>query len=638
MTNANAKPQIEAIETANLTTATAENSVLVVTLGVEAANDSAAVAGDYVADEAVMQQQKAAMNAELDNMKQSAANVEKQTKLGNKAHYTHLIEMVLFWLKANLIPGYLDSIYKSKLSNSYKKKVSHGENFAPLLATVWENVGTDNVMTNKYNRNSMAMNIIKDEYESNHAEYAVDAINKLVKFIEDKGGIGGLIDSRNVKGNATADSDLDIDFDAELCKAVAAQNAKEIAILSEEGLKHFQNSNTLPIATFTSNVLLNEDNCSFVLISKTITGQYAVIDQNTDSELIKKTLAKQYSGNFASCPKSLRVISETIATQCLPNSLQHTYKQLIEEARQSKDGVKSKVARRLIYKAANDTFLMSSIRTDSSVVTVAKPKAHVIEQVDYDLQLSSISRRALEKKIISPRMFKSYKLKDVGDDKIFPANGSTFSHELVLESIAVDKNANPELINVFMDAESTHEESFHQVDIADLSNQTPLWERTVSPSWIHDFNANFTSNWIKSHGKHIKRPHQTVLELEFKRSIVQVNFFLKFSEYDCDLTVSVPILEGANYGRPIYVLSKEFAVAMHALGDLPLINEVTIQAYEGFLKFSYETDAANYELFVPLVDESAKRSKVGFTKYQLVRNHQSPEDDCSFQTEAEMLE
>lgn len=606
---------------------------------INSANDSAMVVGDYVAEEAAKQQQTTAMNAELDNMKQSAANVEKQTKLGNKAHYTHLVELMLFWLKAKLIPGYLDSICTSKLSKSFKEKVNHGENFASLLATVWESVGTNNVMTNKYNRNSIAMNIIMNEYKANSAKYATDTVNKLVEFVENAGGIGGLISSRNAKNTAAAaNSDSDIDSDAELCKAIAAQNAKEIAILSEAGLKHFQNSNTLPTATFSSNVLLNKDNCSFVLISKTAGGQYAVIDQITDSELINKSLAKQYSGNFASCPKSLRVISETIATQCLPNSLQHTYKQLIEEAAQSKDGVKLNVARRLIYKSAEETFLMSSIRTDSSVVTVAKPKTQVIEQVDYDLQLSNISRRALEKKIISPRMFKSYKLKELGDDEIFPAKGSTFSHELVLESIAAEKNAHPKLISVWMNAEVAHKESFHQVDIADLSNQTPLWERTVSASWIHDFNADFTSNWIKSHGKHIIRPHQTVLELEFKRRLVQVNFFLKYSEYDCDLTVSVPILEGASYGRPLNVLSKEFAVAMHALGDLPLINDVTIQVYEGFLKFSYETDAANYELYVPFVDESAKRCNDGFTKYQLVRNHQSPEDDPSFQTEAEMLE
>lgn len=375
-----------------------------------------------------------------------------------------------------------------------------------------------------------------------------------------------------------------------------------------------------------------------MLISKTSNGQYAVVDQITDSELINKSIAKQYGGNFVSLPKSLRVIAETVATQCLPHSLQHTYKHLIEEAAQSKDGEKRKVARRLIYKSAEDKFLLSSVRTESCVVTIAEPKSQVIEQVDFDLQLASSSRRALEKKIISPRMFKSYKLEDLGEYEIFPANGSTFSHQLVLESIAVDKKANPDRINVYMDAESTHEESFHQVDVAELNNVTPLWERKVSPSWIHEFNADFTNNWIKSHGKHIKRGHQTVLELEFKRRIVQVNFFKKGSDYDFDLTVATPIADGESYGTPCTVLSKDFAVAMHALGDLPLVNNVTLQVYAGFLKIAYETDAATYELYVPFADEAGKRSSTGFAKYQLVRNAMTPEDDLTYQTEEEMVE
>ena len=599
-------------------------------------DDTSAIAGDYVADEVAVKQQTVAMDMELNNMKHSAANVEKHYKLSNTSHYTHLVELVLFWLKAQLIQGYLESICTSKLSQSFKKKVDHGINFAPLLATVWEGVGKSSVMTNKYNRNSRAMNVIMNEYKANAAKYAVNTVDQLVAFVEAKGGISGLIDA-NKNGNS-GEIVSDLDADLQLCKTTATQGAEEIAKLSQEGLKLLQSSTTYPTATFSGNVILNKDNCSLVLISQTSNGQYVVVDQITDTALINKSLAKQYGGNFGSCPKALRVIAETIATQCLPYSLQHTYKQLIEEADKCGDGTKRHVARRLIYKSDKNEFLLSSIRTDSCLVTVAKPKEKVIEQVDYDLHLSSISRRELEKKIISPRMFKSYKLEDLGDQEIFPASGSTFSHELVLESVATGKDSQTDRIVVFMDAELTHAESFRQVDIADLSNTAPRWKRTVSPSWVNEFNATFTNNWIESHGKHIKRSHQTVLELVFKQRMVEVNFFKKGSEYDYDLTVTTPIVGGESYGTPCTVLSKDFAVAMHALGDLPLVNDVVLQVFEGILKISYETNAAFYELYVPFADEAGKRVATGFSKYQLVRNQASPEDDPSYQTEAEMVE
>ena len=613
--------------------AASTDTVATVTVNATVTDDSTVIAGDYVADEVAVQKQTAAMNVELDNMKQSAANVEKQCKLSNKSHYTHLVELVLFWNQAIKIAGYLESLYISKLSKSFKSKVNHGVNFAPLLATVWEGINCE-LMTNKFNRNSRAMNVILNEYKANSAKYAVNTVDQLVAFVEAKGGISGLIDAS--KNGNSGENVSDLDADLQLCKTTAAQGAEEIAKLSQEGLKRIQSSTTYPTATFSGNVVLNKDKCSLVVISQTSNGQYVVVDQITDTALINKSLAKQYGGNFDSCPKALRVISETIATQCLPNSLQHTYKQLIEDAGKFDDGEKRHVARRLIYKSDQNEFLLSSIRTQSCLVTIAKPKAQVIVQVDYDLQLPTVSRRELEKKIISPRLFKSYQLVDLDDDDSFPTDGATFSHQLTLESVSEGSTA--DRITVFMDGESTQSESFYQVDVADMGGTTPLWKRTIDPSWVYEFNAAFTNNWIESHGKHIKRPHQTILELEFKRRIVQVNFFKKGAEYDNDLMVKVPVADGDRYGVPCNVLSKDFAVAMHALGDLPLSNDVVIQVYAGFLKFSYETDAATYELHVPFCDETGERDTTGFSKYQLVRNQASPEDDLSYQTEAEMLE
>jgi hypothetical protein len=630
------------IKGGHMTTDNSQNETLTQATGIVAAtsntappDDSTAIAGDYVADEEAIKQQTSAMDAELNNMKQSAADVQKQYKLGNTAHYTHLVVMVLFWIQASKISGYLEKLYKSKLNKTFKTNVNHGTNFAPLLATVWKGIDCE-VMTNKHNRNSRAMNAILNEYNENAEKYAVNTVDQLVAFVKDKGGINGLIDTGKQISIEKNTSDLEADM--ALCKSAATQDAEEIAKLSQEGLNYVQSSTSYPTASFTGNVILNKDNCSLVLINKTSSGKYAVISQITDTALINKSLAKQYGGNFGSCPKALRVIAETTATQCLPNSLQHTYKHLIEEAGKFDDGEKRHVARRLVYKSNQDEFLLSSVRTNSCVVTVAKPKQQVIEQVDYDLHLSSISRRALEKKIISPRLFKSYKLVDMADDEIFSAGGKFFSHEITLEAVSAAEDEAADRIQVIMDSELTYAESFCQVDVADMSDKNPLWKRTVNHQWIQEFNACFTNNWIESHGKHIKRSHQTILELEFKRRLVQVNFFKKGSEYDFDLMVKVPVKDGDGYGVPCNVLSKDFAVAMHALGDLPLINDVVIEVFVGALKFSYETDAATYELYVPFADEAAERNASAFTKYQLVRPCIDLEDDPSYQTEAEMAE
>lgn len=632
MTNTNVKSHIE-INEGEITVATGiENSVPVVALGINAANDSIAVAGDYVADAEALAKQTAALDGKFNMVKQGAAAVQVRQTLTNFEFYKHIVEMMLFFLEAIKLDGYLASICKIGKGAAFKLKVTHGTNFAPLIAAVWESIGKSELVTNKTNRISRAMNAVQKEYEANSVKYSTNTVNALAAFIEQAGGISGLVSYKSKAANDEDDSISDNEVDLQLCKAATQLSNDEMLNLHKEALSHYKNVTFLPTANFSSEVLLNEDDCALMLISKSPSGDYVVINQNTDDEAITKAIAKQYNGDFTSLPLSTRVITETLATQCLPNAMQHTYKKLVEEAGKFSDGEKRSVVRRLVYKSNEDSFLMSSIRTDSSLVTIAHPKQTVIEQVDYDLQLSTISRRALEKAIVSPRQFKTYELVDLGNDDVYPCESSEHVHVVRLQSKQTNGEGAAKVIDLYFGEEITDAESFSQVDIADLANLVPLWERTVPAEWFKTFNAAFTNNWVKSHGQNISRPHQTVLELEMKRGLLCVNFFKKGSEYDYDLTVSIDVPQGQNYGKPCPVLSKDFAVAMYSLGDLPLINMATIRLFAGFLELKYETDAANYSLFIPVATEDGKRKVEGFAKYQLVRKSYERDEMLTFET------
>ena len=71
---------------------------------------------------------------------------------------------------------------------------------------------------------------------------------------------------------------------------------------------------------------------------------------------------------------------------------------------------------------------------------------------------------------------------------------------------------------------------------------------------------------------------------------------------------------------------------MYSLGDLPLINMATIRLFAGFLELKYETDAANYSLFIPVATEDGKRKVEGFAKYQLVRKSYERDEMLTFET------
>lgn len=599
---------------------------------INSANDSSAVAGDYVADANTLATQTTALDGKFNSVKQSAASVQAHHTFSNLEFYKHIVEMMLFFLEAIKLNGYLETICKMGKGATFKLKVAHGTNFAPLIAAVWASIGKSDLVTNKTNRISRAMNAVQKEYEANLALYSTNTVDTLATFIENSGGISGLVSYKTNAANDEGDSASDNEADLQLCKSSKHISHEEMLNLQKEALAHYKNAPSLPTVKFSSQVSLNEDDCALMLISKKPNGNYVVVNQNTDSEAIAKTVTQQFNGDFTSLPTSIRVITETTATQCLPYVMQHTHKKLIEEAGKFSDGQKRNVVRRLVYKSNEDTFLMSAIRADSSLVTIACPKKPVIEQVDYDLHLSTISRRALEKAIVSPRQFKTYEPVNLGFTDVYPCNPTDDLHVVSLKPKHTNEEVDAKSVNLYFGAELTDSEFFSQVDIADLGNVTPLWERTVPAVWFKTFNATFTNKWVKSHGQNISRPHQTVLELEFKRTLLCVNFFKKGSEYNTELSVSVDINEGKSYSKPCNVLSKDFAVAMHSLGDLPLINEATLRLFNGYLEIKYETDAANYLLYIPIATEDGKRKVDGFTKYQLVRKANERDDMLTFET------
>ena len=632
----NTKARVSNASQSSRTAKAKQKQIPVINVAIPAANSSSFIAGDFVQDAKTLKLKKQKLDVSFGLMKKLAKDVVRRYVLNNRAHYKLVVEVVLFGKDAVEIDGYVETICNFADGKKYKKNVSHGTNFAPLINAVWEGLesGLD---TNKTNRMSRAMNKILDEYKANPAKYSTDTVKKLVDFVIAQGGISGLVKYKS-KCLSNSDANLsDTAADMLLCQSVAKLSNQQIVQMQQDALAHYQNVTVLPTANFTSNVLLNEDGCSLVLVNQKKNGQFAVISQITDSKVINEAITEQYSSDFASSPLSLRVMNEALATQCLPNSMQHTYKKQIEEAGKCSDGTPRKVVRRLVYKSAKGSFLMSAIRADSSVVTVAKPKLRVIEKVDYDLQLLTMSRRQLEKAIISPRQFKAYKLETLSSKAVFPCGGE-FSHHLRLVPTMTTDKSEVKPINVYLSAESSMIESIHQVDIADMTKKKPLWERKVPADWIKLFNSKFTNNWVKSHGQNITRPKQSVLELEFNSKVVQVNFFKKGLEYDNGLTVYVDVPVGKTYGTPCNVLSKDFATAMHGIGDLQLVSDATIRVFNGFMQILYETDAATYQVCIPFVTEKGERETEGFIKYQLVRSDIDPEDDPTYQTEEEMVE
>lgn len=576
------------------------------------------------------------------NVVTNIVNLESSTRF---SFIKNLIDMVIFHRKAKAVDGYLEDIYKEcepkeatdgtkTTTRKYKETVNHGTNFAPLVNSVWLGNEKCELVANKTNRISRAMNTI-DKKHIPHEQMTTEEIESLAKKLVKEGGMSQLVKYGKEGNNNVEDENIpDTSADKYLCKKEVLIHGDEQKNLFSMGLEHYKNVVILPTAKFTNHITVDDNDMSLVLIKKNKMGEYNVISQLNDESQVEKIIANEYSNDLLSLPKSMHVVCEMLLTQCLPASLQKQYKNLLDQEGKVTDDKTKNVVRRLFYKHRTNTFLMSPIRTTSGVVTYAQPFSEVFEDqklIFEDLQLMTKSRRDLEVNVLSPRKFKSYVVADEHEsEKIQTANG-LYPYVLELTTTEKEKEGKTRTLEIQFASENLTHESIRQVDVDfdGLDKRIPLWECTVDASWIGDFNSIFTSKWIKHHAKYITRKSQEKMELEFDRNDVTVNFFNVDDQYDLKACVNLP--EKISTDKvPAYFLSKDFAIAMHGLDELQIIGKVQIRLYHSMIRFSYSTDAAKYELCIPTCKGNGSRNDSGFTEYTLTTDSSFYEEDDSY--------
>ena len=540
---------------------------------------------------------------------------------GNKGVYKHLVQLYLFWKEANQHGDYLNKYY----GKDYKRQVNHGINFAPLIDQAW---GKDFNSTNKINRWSRALNKVHAEYESN-SFYKDDTVNKLVAFIENSKGVNGLTDY-GTKTGELGDDVADEIADAELTKKSTYLEA-EIEKLNAAALNYFTISGASKRQKFNGYVPVGENDLSVLLVKKHVTGDFIVIDARPENASTKKLIGEKYATNFSCLPISLRALFETMATQCLPGRLQSAYKRVLDFDRKNKDKENNSAIRRLIYKDSDKSFIMSPILGYSGVVTIAKPKSTVIESVGCDVFMSTLSRRAVETKIIGPRKFNLYEPKPLDKYQPIPPSDQ-FSHVVNLTS-SVDESKK---IPIIFNSQVSKKELAEQLTVDQDALNNPIWEIKVNGDWVQELHHKFTQQWVKSHGIHLKRDHQKTFQLQLQNNNIRIKFFDEEGvyAYNAPFAVDSNAVQGTDCEQRY--LSSDFATAIYAIGQLELVGDITFTQHNELLGIHYETDAAAYSVYIPGCDEKANRYRTGLIKYKLQLAEPDPTEKYCYQSQEEI--
>jgi len=246
------------------------------------------------------------LNQQRDALKGSALDVGIKMITTNRDHYQWLAKAYLWWVIAEKEVGYLEEQYAS-LGKRFKKNISAGINFAPLCWLLW---GVDNGLTDdKAGRWSKALNVLHHKYNT-EKQYRTDSLVKLTNFIEQSGGVDGLVGYGDEKSNGAADKGLIYDAipdshdigDEEVEESDAFVHAshpnlkEHTSEIYQAATTHYGSADN-QVVPLDAHFEVNSEGLGIVFIRETAEG-YQVLGGNNKQTVLEPLLAQSYLSDF----------------------------------------------------------------------------------------------------------------------------------------------------------------------------------------------------------------------------------------------------------------------------------------------------------------------------------------------------
>lgn len=318
------------------------------------------------------------LTAQLEEIQAGAANQVTLYESARTQLYKNLVGTYLWWREARNTEGYLEQLYAAE-DIGFRKSASNRPNFHPLVRLVFKL--QQQVEAMQISNWAHAIAALDDEYTAKPFIYKNrgNAVGELIDFIGDNGGVSGLRKLNNQQIEEFGDEV----FEPTKQKKSPSQKAIEKKIKTQtQVLKHKKqqiaqsdNSKIIEIGE----VATNEDELIVVLARRNDkSGKLTVIGSTADDDVINKTIMECAEIDLSTASPSLRVIAESLKPSVIPRQMQKRKlrKNFFSKTKIKLDDgekpVEMREETRLVIKADN-TILVSKIRSDASLTTIAYP-------------------------------------------------------------------------------------------------------------------------------------------------------------------------------------------------------------------------------------------------------------------------
>ena len=527
--------------------------------------------------------------------KQSHLYVSSRTML-----YEGLAKVYLWWQTANKEKGLLDKLYADN-GIQYKKEIKADENYSPLLRYLWGMDGTVNSNTiDLWNR---ALNKVNTAINADKVFYKQNTIQKIITFIDTKGGIRGLA--------AYDSTQVDVAKEPKLKKTKIDVNVEKKRY--EEHLAKgnvYYATNATPIAKFTTKHSLPtaDSSIGLGLFRKTKSG-YELLKAIDDKALIEQALIGSYARSTDSVPYTVRLITEIIATQTVPKPLQSLSRSLADKSKfKSADGTAMMMLKRLLYMAEKRVFVLSANRSACSPVTIAMPNKQIIDSKQ-SVALNINDRTYIENSLIHSGDLNFYTTDT--PTKVLAIKGEAATHKLEIENTITKKYR---YVRFYPLTIHKSEASKQQAILKRGMKFKAVHTAKLDTNWLAELNGEFLSRWVNGLGKSIKRKEYAVIALAFGKSGITFKFCQRANTYVEEELIKYTHASNAK-AMTVEVLAKDIIPILNSLVYSDLVGGVTVEVDSKAIFFKYKTKSAEYIVAVPTTNSKGVRNEDYFEAY-----------------------
>ena len=548
----------------------------------------------------------------LNELKGLASDANDAYKRSRDYLYKGLVGTYLWWVDAKKIDGFLDEVYKAnKLAVNDKDK---DEKFTRILRVIWDLDWTKSKGASLQQWSNVLRGIDK-EYTNNRAAYKTNAEQKLYNLIDDAGGIRKFIG---------ADKYYITEFENQKTttktgKKNRQQLLDEIKIKEkhvELGKSYFATKarSILNIET-NAPIPLSADGYTLALLRKSPNShsKYSVLATLSDNNLIEDSIIASYKIGKDDLQPSLRLLTEIIGTQSIPLAMEK-HRAIMQDTFTIADANNEKTKwtqnKRLLFRKKTKDILLSENRTESSVVTLVKPKSFPIS-IDSDTFLRVNDRTFVENEIIQTR---NIALVEADNNVLIKKSKEQTAYTHILET--ANKVTGRKRNLYFYPITNIQELSQFQADIDEETLGDAIWGAQVDKLWLEYVNAIFVNSWIAQEGEKYNQSKNKLAQLNFTNQRIKFLYYGENGNFGKSKEFEITKAEKWAENHKLPLATKDLIPVLNSLSSMDIVGKVSIYAYQTALHFEFNTDIASYQIAIPSVSYKGKRTKDGFTYYK----------------------